>query len=143
MSTKVKLVCIPSDWVVLNEPFILKSQEGTPIAIISTTILVIYIILNLIMYHFRTCCAEKDTIKIFLTRWQKILNLIYMGFLLIFEIIWIYGTTMSNDASTDGEEQTDIKNIPTFLSIVNWVIVNTLATTCLLIGFFSKKDLEF
>lgn len=138
----VGCICVTSDWLSINERFTIETNEGLDLALISSMILALYILLNIMMYNWRTPCRDRNTIQITVTKYQKILNGIYMLFLICFEIVWIYGHqfTQQNPSSPDNKYALPR---PLVFILIFWVVSNTLACSILLIGFFTKEMFRF
>ncbi len=130
--TASPLKCVPTNLVILNEPFYLDSVGGETLATISTVVLFFYIMLSILLYHSRSCCQKRDTMQIFVTRTNKIHNFIYWLFLGVFEIVCIYGASMKQDENNPMPSMT-------FFNALLWTTTNSNALLFLLVAFCSKE----
>lgn len=126
------LFCFGENIVLSNEPLITTTPGGSSLAGFSSTFVALYILLSILLYHFRSCCRRKKVIGLTINIYQKILNSLYLLVIACFEVYWIYGHRLK-----DGVEE-DVPR-PTILIVLFWMTANMLSVIVLFIAFCSKR----
>ena len=130
-------VCVTKDWILANERFTITESGGLDLALYSSMIIFVYILISFSMYNWRSCCKSKKVIQISVTRLQRVINFMYLLFLIAFEVVWIYGHQFGKNNGIPDEN----KNIPRpiVIIIIIWVISDTIAVSVLFFGFFTNE----